>query len=179
MLKNEDTHEAEKDTPQICLKIDSLIFHIGNVVSLLSLVLIAVIIMQVISRYVFNINSIAVEEFQWHLYAIFIMFGLSYAVVNNAHVRVDILRNGFSKKTQSIIEVFSILFLTIPFIYIVIIYGIDFAQESYRSGERSNAVDGLSNLWIIKTVMPISFTVLAVAIFSKLIHNINIIIKEK
>ena len=179
MLKNSDTHESEKDSPDICLKIDSFIFRLGNIVSFLSVVLITVIILQVISRYVFNINSIAVEELQWHLYAVFIMFGLSYAMVNNAHVRVDILRNNFSKKTQSIIEVFGLLFLTLPFIYIIIEYGIEFTQESYRVSERSNAVDGLSNLWIIKSIIPLSFMVLALATFSKLIHNINTIIKAK
>ena len=179
MLKNSDTHESEEDSPAICLKIDNFIFRLGNIVSLLSIVLIAVILLQVIARYVFNINSIAVEELQWHLYAVFIMFGLSYAMVNNAHVRVDILRNNFTKKTQSIIEVFGLLFLTLPFIYIIIEYGIEFTQESYRVNERSNAVDGLSHLWIIKSIIPLSFMLLALATFSKLIHNINIIIKTK
>lgn len=179
MLKNSDTHKSLEDTPMICLKIDTFIFKLGNIVSLLALVLISVIIMQVISRYAFGINSISVEELQWHLYAVFIMFGLSYAMVNNAHVRVDIFRDGFSKKTQSIIEVFSLLFLTLPFIYIVVDYGFDFAMEALRINERSNAVDGLSNLWIIKSVMPLSFMILALATFSKLIHNINIIIKSK
>ncbi len=177
MLKNHDAHESEKDSPDICLKIDNFIFRLGNIISFLSVILIAVIIMQVISRYVFNVNSIAVEELQWHLYAVFIMFGISYAMVNNAHVRVDILRNNFSPKTQSIIEIFGLLFLTLPFVYIVMEYGLEFAQESYRTNERSNAVDGLSHLWIIKSVIPLSFMVLALATLSKLIHNINRIIK--
>lgn len=168
----------KEDIPTVSLMLDKFVLTVGNVLSWLSLVLIFIIMAQVISRYAFNANFIALEELQWHLYAVVMMVGLSYAMVNHSHVRVDIFRAGFSEKTQRKIETLGILFLMLPFIYIVIDYGLDLAIEAYRVGERSDAIEGLPHRWIIKAVMPLSFFLLFLAAMARYIRYAKYLLKE-
>ena len=160
----------KENIPVISLILDKIVLAVGNAVSWLSVVLILAIVTQVLSRYVFNVNFIALEELQWHLYAMGVMFGLSFAMANHSHVRVDIFRANFSEKTQRIIEIIGILFLMVPFIYIVIDFGWDLAAEAYRVGERSDAIEGLPHRWIIKSVIPISFFLLFLATSARFIR---------
>ena len=168
--------KAEK-IPKICTIIDSIIFKIGTAISWLSVFLIAIIVLQVFLRYAFNINLIQLEELQWHLYAAIVMFGLSYAMVNHSHVRVDILRIRFSTRLQRQIEVVGILFLMVPFMFIVIDYGLDMTMEALRINERSTSPEGLPYRWIVKSVLPLSFILLLMASISRLIRHISFLFK--
>ncbi len=68
---------------------DRFILKFGQCLSWANFVLIFVIVVQVTLRYGFGRGMVALEELEWHLYAVAFMFGLSYAVVTDAHVRVD------------------------------------------------------------------------------------------
>ncbi len=178
------SHSQESETglknekiPNICKLLDAIVFKIGTVISWLSVFLIAIIVIQVFLRYTFNINYIQLEELQWHLYAIIVMFGLSYAMVNHSHVRVDIVRIKFSTNLQRKVEIIGILFLMVPFMFIVIDFGTDLTMEALRVNERSNSPDGLPFRWIIKSVMPISFILLFIASTSRLIRHVSYLMK--
>ncbi len=178
------SHSQESETglknekiPNICKLLDAIVFKIGTVISWLSVFLIAIIVIQVFLRYAFNINYIQLEELQWHLYAIIVMFGLSYAMVNHSHVRVDIVRIKFSTNLQRKVEIIGILFLMVPFMFIVIDFGTDLTMEALRVNERSNSPDGLPFRWIIKSVMPISFILLFMASISRLIRHVSYLMK--
>ncbi len=171
--KNEETEVL----PNICKVLDSFVYKVGAAISWLSLLLIAIIVVQVFLRYTFSINFIQFEELQWHLFAIIVMFGLSFSMVNHSHVRVDILRVNFSARLQRKIEIFGILFLMIPFMFIVIDYGLDLTMEALRVNERSISPEGLPYRWIIKSVIPISFILLFVASISRVIRHISFLLK--
>lgn len=173
----EEENVIEENIPAISLALDKFVKAIGDLTSWLSVALIAIIMIQVVSRYAFSVNFIALEELQWHLYAVGVMVGLSYAMVNHSHVRVDILRAGFRERTQRKIEIFGILFLMIPFIFVAIDYGWDLAAEAYRVGERSDAQDGLPYRWIIKSVIPLSFGLLLLATLARLIRYTKYVVK--
>lgn len=171
--KNED----QENIPSICKVLDKFVFKVGAAISWLSPVLILLIVTQVLLRYMFTINYAWLGELQWHLYGTMVVFGLSYSMVNHSHVRVDILRIHFSGKLQRKIEIFCILFFMIPFIYIVINYGYNYANEAFRVNEVSNAPEGLPYRWIIKSMIPISFSMLLISSISRLIRHISFLIK--
>lgn len=176
------TYESQKDErnekiPNICKVLDSITYKVGAAVSWLSLLLIIVIVVQVLLRYLFSLNFVELEELQWHLYAIVVMFGLSFTMVNHSHVRVDILRVHFSARLQRIIEIFGIIFLMVPFIFIVIDYGYDLAYEAFRVNESSNSPEGLPYRWIIKSVIPISFIFLLIASISRILRHVSFLLK--
>ena len=101
------------------------------------------------------------------------MFGLSYAVVTDAHVRVDLLSNLMSRSTRAWVEILGITLLLLPFIVIVIIYGWEFFWSSWVRHERSLAPMGLPYRWAIKAVIPLSFIVLGLAALTRLTRTIQ------
>jgi len=90
----------------ITKKIDNFILFIGSFFDWIWIVLIAVIIGNVVLRYVFKSGMIELEELQWHLYAIGWLVGLSSTYVVDSHVRVDALSDKFSFKKKLWFEFF-------------------------------------------------------------------------
>jgi TRAP-type mannitol/chloroaromatic compound transport system permease small subunit len=152
--------------------IDNFIRRTGNVICWTYGVLIFVIILQIIMRYGFGNGLIVLEELQWHLYAVGVMFGVAYAQANDSHIRVDIVHMRLSRKSQRIWEIFGICFFVLPFVWVVFYNSLDFVYESWRVGETSDAPLGLSHRWLIKSVIPISFGLLGLAALSRLWRTI-------
>jgi TRAP-type mannitol/chloroaromatic compound transport system permease small subunit len=141
--------------------------------------LIFAIIGNVVLRYGFSSGLIIFEEIQWHLYAIGMMFGLSFAEITNSQVRVDIIAEKLRRQTQRKWEIFGALVFVLPFVYLCVFHGLDYVADSYRVNESSNSPLGLPYRWAIKAVIPLSFSLLGIAIFSRLITNIDALINNK
>ncbi len=58
--------------------INNVVDKIGRWSSSLNVVLIVAIIVQVVLRYVFGLGLVQLEELQWHLYAVNVIFGMAY-----------------------------------------------------------------------------------------------------
>ena len=148
--------------------LDTVIRSIGHIVMWTNFALIFVIILQVVLRYGFGRGLVVLEEVQWHLYAIGIMFGASYSQMLDSHIRVDIIHARLSEKWKLRWDLFGTLFLLLPFIVIIFHQSLDFVHESWRVNEHSDAPMGLPWRWAIKSVIPISFALLIVATLSRL-----------
>lgn len=160
-------------------KLDNFIRGVGHVICWSNGLLIAVIILQVTLRYGFNNGLIVLEELQWHLYAVGVMFGLSYAQINDNHIRVDIFHQRFSDRTKRIIEVVGILIFVLPFIYVIFYHSLNFVYESWRVNEMSDAPLGLPWRWAIKSAIPFSFGLLGLATISRLIRDGYLLVKGR
>ena len=155
--------------------IDRLILRFGHFLSWANFVLILVIVVQVTLRYGFGRGMVALEELEWHLYAVAFMFGLAYAVVTDAHVRVDLISSRMNPTTRAWVEILGILVLLLPFIVIVVIYGWEFFVSSWARHERSLAPMGLPYRWVIKAVIPLSFILLGLAALTRLIRTFQML----
>ncbi|WP_430461158.1 TRAP transporter small permease subunit [Thalassolituus sp. LLYu03] len=134
-------------------------------------ILIAVILLQVTLRRGFSAGLIALEELQWHLYAIGVLFGVIYAQATNSHVRVDVLQARFSARAKSLAEIAGILILALPFLVVVFIHSLDFVAESWRISERSLAPAGLPWRWLIKSMIPVSVGLMMLAFANQLLRE--------
>ncbi len=141
--------------------------------------LIFAILINVVLRYGFSSGLIVFEEIQWHLYAIGMLFGLSYAEITNSQVKVDIVAGKLKPNTVRIWEVLGSLFFILPFVFVVIFNSYDYVMSSYFVGESSNSPLGLPYRWAIKAVIPLSFSFLAIAVISRMLRNISAIISSK
>lgn len=157
--------------------LDRFIQRIGLTIGWVFVLLVAVIILQIVLRKGFSSGLIVLEELQWHLYATGVMFGLSYAQTTNSHIRVDLFYTSFRAKTKRIIEVIGILTLILPFIAIVFLHSLDFVADSWRINEHSDAPSGLPWRWLIKSVIPLSFALLALAVVSRLIRDLTLLFR--
>ena len=133
---------------KICDSLDKIVMGTGHVVMWTNGILIFAIILQVILRYGFGHGLVILEELQWHLYALGIMFGASYAMTLDSHIRVDIVHARLSEKWQKRWDLFGIIFLLLPFVIIIFHQSLDFVYESWRVNERSDAPMGLPFRWL-------------------------------
>lgn len=168
-MKTQSTKKSISDV------IDDQLLRIGRVLSWANGLLVVVIVTQVVLRYGFGHGLVVLEEFEWHLYGLAFMFGLSYALVTDAHVRVDLLQSKFSEKTRCWIEVVGTLLVLLPFIVAVVIHGYDFFLDSWTHSERSSAPLGLPFRWAIKAVIPVSFVLFGVAALSRVLRCLSVI----
>jgi len=163
----------EQAPSKFCDGLDTMIRSIGHVVMWANVILIFVIILQVILRYGFGHGLVLLEELQWHLYALGIMVGASYAQMMNSHIRVDIIHSRLSEKWKLCWDLFGIVVLLLPFIIIIFHQSLDFVHESWRVNERSTAPLGLPFRWAVKAVIPISFGLLFIATVSRALRIIE------
>jgi TRAP-type mannitol/chloroaromatic compound transport system permease small subunit len=108
-------------------------------------------------------TSTRLQELEWHLHAALFLLCLAYAYVRDAHVRIEIVRERLRPRPRVWIELLGCLLFLVPYCYVVVLYGSDFAQKSFAIMERSSAQTGLGMRFIIKSVLPIGFTLLALA----------------
>ena len=148
--------------------VDPFITRIGNGVSWIWVVLLGVIVINVFMRYALGEGRIEFEEIQWHLYSIGFMLGLGYAVVHDAHIRVDIVHERLSPLTRAWIDLYGILLLVLPFTVLMLIYAVPFIADSFVTSETSPSPGGLPYRWLIKSMLFIGFALLGLAAVSRL-----------
>ena len=175
-------------------KINKLMDILGAISSFLLIILVTVISYNVIGRYVFGTSSVGLEEFSWHLYSTVFLLSISYALKTESHVRVDIIFERLSIRSQAIINTIGSLFVLLPICGIIVYYGCLFMYESYQwgshadsisglisqfmttgIGEKSSDPGGLLNRFIIKGMIPLSFLFLGLSAVSFIIKNVRLL----
>ena len=141
--------------------LDIFIDRIGRVTGWCSLAIVLVMAFNVLLRYFFRTGSVAMQELEWHLMAPICMLGLSYAILKDGHVQVDILFGRFPPRLQRIIEFISTVLVVIV-IAILFKLCIPYVMQSYNIGEKSPDPGGLTHRWIVKAMLPLGFVLLLI-----------------
>ncbi len=161
---------ANSKKTEVLMPVERVIDWVANALSWVWLALIGVIGLAVVLRFFFGIGRIELEELQWHFYAIGFLAGIFGCAVHDRHVRVDVLRERFAPRTRDWIDLYGILLFQLPFVVLVIWSALPIVAESFATGERSASAGGLPFRWILKAVLPISFTLLGMATLSQLLR---------
>lgn len=153
--------------------IDKIIKYLSYFTAFILISLVLLVVYDASARYIFSAGSIALQELEWHLFDIVILFGISYTMQQNAHVRVDIFYASFSSKTKAIINIITSLFFILPFSMLIIYIGIEFVSMSFLQNEISSNPGGLEYRFLVKAIMPLSFIFLTFQTFSSLASYIK------
>ena len=168
-------HQKDNVHIPIVSFLTSIVTAITTKTAWINMLVMFTILVQVTLRYGFHAGEAWVDEFIWHLYAFF-MFGLSYAITTDSHIRVDIVHMKFTKKKQRIIEVLGIVFLIMPFTIIIFDHSVGWVHHSFMANEFSENTTGLPYRWVVKSLLPISLVLIFIASLSELIKNIVLLI---
>nr|WP_321265755.1 TRAP transporter small permease subunit [uncultured Sulfurimonas sp.] len=141
--------------------IDKSIKYLGYFTAFILALLVLLVVYDATARYLFSTGSIALQELEWHLFDVIILFAIAYTLKENAHVRVDIFYASYSEKTKIIVNIISSVFFILPFSVLIIYIGIDFVALSFAQNEASSNPGGLEYRFLVKSLMPLSFTFLA------------------
>ena len=140
-----------KKIKKVIFNIEKLNKKIGEAVSWLVLSMALTAFFVVLLRYFYNIGFVWMQESYIWMHGLIFLFGASYALMNDKHVRVDIFYRLTSEKIKALINIiFSILFL-IPFIVVVSKYSIPYVLKSWDGLEKSREAGGIPFLYIYKT----------------------------
>jgi len=148
----------------------------GWIAGILNLLMLFNVFYDSIMRYFFSSGSIALQEMEWHLFAMVFLFGIAYALKEDGHVRVDVFYDRYSPRLKAMVNIGGTALLLLPLSVLVIEGSVWYVQEAYNSGEISGDPGGLPYRWLIKLVIPASFVFLIVSATGFVIRNINILL---
>jgi TRAP-type mannitol/chloroaromatic compound transport system permease small subunit len=139
------------------------------------LILVAVVISTVnaIVRKTFDTSSNSWLELQWVLFSIVFLLCAPWTLLDNEHIRIDIVNNNFPKKVRDIIDVIGHAFFLIPLTIVMIVTGGPFFMRSFEVNEQSGNAGGLPQ-WPAKSLIIIGFAMLLAQGISELIKRIAV-----
>jgi len=170
-----DHAQAQYRIPVVEL-LNGFVRRIAETTAWFNVALILVIVVQVVMRYGFNKGLVPLEELMWHLYAVAFMFGMAYSVTNDSHIRVDIVHMALPRRAQHVFEILGILFLLMPFLWILFDHSLSWVIESYRVNESSQNPTGLPYRWLIKGVVPTTMVLIFIAALARLIQEVLLLL---
>lgn len=122
-------------------------------------------------RKLFNMSSNAYLEVQWYFFAASFLLAAGYTLLNNEHVRIDVVSSHLSKRGQMWVDIIGFAFFLTPICAAVLWYGIPFFLQGFHSGEMSQNAGGLIR-WPVYAMIPLGFTLLLLQGWSELIKRL-------
>ncbi len=150
-----------------------LVDGVGKVLAVVLLLMVVNVAFDVMMRYLFHASSVGMQELEWHLFAVIILFGVGVALQHEDHVRVDFLYDRMSLKTKSIINVGGTVLFLMPLSLLILFGSFAFVGDAYFTHEISEDPGGLPYRWIIKSMIPLAFVFLLVSATGYIIKNIR------
>jgi|TARA_B100001063_G_C16674704_1_gene508398 TRAP-type mannitol/chloroaromatic compound transport system permease small subunit len=147
---------------------------IGYITAIAMVLMIMNVFYDVVMRYFFRSGSIAMQEMEWHLFSVIILLGISYTLKEDGHVRVDLIYDTLKDKKKAMINMIGVILFILPISLLIGTGSIDYVIEAYQSGEQSGDPGGLTNRWIVKSLIPISFFLLIITSIGFFIRNLNV-----
>jgi TRAP-type mannitol/chloroaromatic compound transport system permease small subunit len=154
-------------------RIDACTRWIGKRLAWLILVAVVVSAVNAIIRKAFDTSSNSWLELQWVLFSVVFLMCSSWTLLDNEHIRIDIVNNMMPKKARDIIDVIGHAFFLLPLTVVMIITGVPFFLRSFHLNEQSGNAGGLPQ-WPAKSLIMIGFAMLLVQGISELIKRIAV-----
>jgi len=139
------------------------------------LILVAVVVsaLNAIVRKTFDTSSNSWLELQWLLFSVVFLMCSSWTLLDNEHIRIDIVNNMLPKKLRDSIDIVGHAFFLLPLCIVMIITGVPFFRRSMEINEQSGNAGGLPQ-WPAKSLIMIGFAMLLVQAISELIKRIAV-----
>ena len=134
-------------------KIERFIDWAGRTVSWFTLLMVIVTFIVVVLRYVFDIGWIALQESVTYLHAMVFLVGSSWALQQEAHVRVDIFYSRFSARTKAWVDLLGSLLLLLPVMIFIAWISWDYVIDSWDVMEGSREAGGLPAVFLLKSLI--------------------------
>ena len=147
----------------------------GRGVAWLVVAIVFLVTVDVASRYLLHRGSVAIQELEWHLFALLFLLGAGYTLKHDGHVRVDLLYRHprVGERTRLAIDLVGTLALLCPFCVLVIVESWPFVVDAFRFGERSPDPGGLPRRWLLKAAIPLGFMLILLQAFANVVRIVD------
>lgn len=153
--------------------INRLVDGMGNFLAVVLLLMVLNVTFDVMMRYLFHASSVGMQEMEWHLFSIIILYGVGVALQHEGHVRVDFLYDRMSQKTKSLINITGTILFLMPLSLLILFGSFAFVNDAYVINEISEDPGGLPYRWIIKSMIPLAFGFLLFSAIGYILKNIQ------
>ncbi|KKN34081.1 hypothetical protein LCGC14_0797230 [marine sediment metagenome] len=169
-------------------RIDSIISAIeqftemcGKTISWLVIAMVLLISYDVFMRYVFHQGSIALQELEWHLFALLFLLGGAYTLKQDDHVRVDIIYHSrfVSEYGRAWITLLGCIIFLFPFSLMVVITSWSFAENAFYFNEGSPDPGGLPHRFIIKSAITVGFILIIIQGVAEVLKSIQCLLRHQ
>lgn len=130
----------------------------------------SLVFINVILRYFFNQPQSLLDEFSVYFVVWGTMAGLSVALRNDHHIKVDMLYNYLPLKAKWVVSIFANT-VGLAFAIFFVIYGTELVQNYLMYGQKST--DSQFPLWIVNLIMPVSGVMLGIRFIEKLYRRLK------
>lgn len=153
--------------------IDAVNTRIGRLVSWLIVVAVVISAGNAVIRKVFDASSNSWLELQWVLFAAVFLCCAPWTLIDNEHIRIDIVNARLSRRVRNWIDLLGGIFFLMPFTVVMLITSWPFFLNSYGINEQSLNAGGLPQ-WPAKALVPLGFVLLFVQCISEIIKRVAI-----
>ncbi len=153
-------------------RIDWLNHAIGRTVAWLVLAMVLVQFGVVVLRYVFGIGSIMMQEAVLYMHGLLFMLAAADALLKNKHVRVDIFYADLLEKQKALIDFLGCAFFVLPVCVLLAIVSWDYVAIAWSVREGSRETSGIQGIYLLKTVILLFTTQLALQALSGMLINL-------
>jgi TRAP-type mannitol/chloroaromatic compound transport system permease small subunit len=153
--------------------IDTVNKRIGRWAALLILVAVAISSGNATVRKVFDVSSNAWLELQWILFSAVFLLCAPWTLLDNEHIRIDIVNNLLPRWLRNTIELVGHAFFLLPLALILVFTGVPFFLRSFEINEQSGNAGGLPQ-WPTKSLVMIAFALLLAQAISELIKRVAV-----
>ena len=129
-------------------------------------------VVEVFCRYVLRDPTIWALDMTTMSYAALFMLGAAIALLRGAHVRTDILWDGFSDRTKGMIDSLAFLLFFLPTMVVLFIISIDDFLYSISINERGSSGAWTPVLWPMRGIIPLASFLLFVQGLSELMKSL-------
>jgi TRAP-type mannitol/chloroaromatic compound transport system permease small subunit len=153
--------------------IDAFTRWTGKRVAWLILLAVMVSAVNAIVRKTLDTSSNSWLELQWVLFSMVFLLCSPWTLLDNEHIRIDILNNLLPKRVRDVIDLIGHVFFLLPLTVVMIITGGPFFQRSFEINEQSGNAGGLPQ-WPTKSLIIIGFAFLFVQGISEIIKRVAV-----
>lgn len=140
--------------------IERFVDRVGRATSWLALGIVLLMATNVVMRYLFSYGSVWSQELEWHLLSPLVLFAIAYAMQKGEHVRVDVVYTHYSPRSKELVHIASAV-LGLAISVAIVVLAIKYVQQSYVIDEGSADPGGLAHRWLLKSLIPLGFVLLA------------------
>jgi len=126
---------------------------VGHSLVAMALILVLVQFAVVVLRHVFAFGSLPMQESIWYMHAVLFMLGAGYALLMDAHVRVDIIYAHAGWRYRSVVDLLGSVLFVLPLCATTGWLAWDYVANAWSVREGSTEISGLPYIYLLKTVI--------------------------
>ena len=153
--------------------LDTISQIIGRAVAWLTVFMVLLSLLNILSSWLFNTNSIAIQESITWMHGFNFLLATAYTLNRGGHVRVDIFYAKMNPKNKAIVDLAGSFLMLLPTALFIAWASWPVFYLSWRVAEVSSEPGGLPAIYILKALLLLMPLLLVVEAINQIIKNIQ------